>query len=427
MRKLVFSILVIGLFTVLKKAFPSGDRVDAEAALLLGIVIISAYLIATILKKVNLPKLTGYMILGILLGPIGFNFLNHAVMDRLDFLTHLALAFIALTAGGEFKIKHFYPLKKPILNILLGQIVFVITGLFIMLWILSPYLPFFSDLTTDIALGFSILFAVTALSTSPAVTMGMITEFKAQGRFTDIVLSVTVLKTIVLLLIFPMVISFSKVLLVDGISLDLSMFADIFWQISSSILIGIILGFLIILYLKYVNVEKGLFLLGIAVVITEISFMLNVEILLTSIITGIVVENFSKEGDALIEGIEKSSLTLYVIFFSLAGAGLHLETLRKAFIMTLILVIGRMALKHIGSYAGAVLAREQANIKRYTWTGFIGQAGIAVGLGNIIYNAVPGETGLHFRTILIATVVINEMIGPIIFKYGLTKTNEAGQ
>ncbi len=402
------------------------DKPFEDATLLTGSVLLAAYLLALMLKDLKLPKLTGYMLLGILFGPAGFNFLNMENMEQLHFLENLALSFIALTAGGELKIQKLKNQLRSITYMITGQIVFVFIGLLSLLILLSDHISFLAGLQENVIIGFAILFAGTAVSKSPATTMGIITELKAKGRITDLVLAITVLKSIFLVLVFPLLIGWSKLYLLEGNALNSAMFIDVMLQILSSIGFGMIMGYLIIGYIKYVGKENSLFLLGVAVVITEISSMFSIEILLTSIVAGIVVENLSKEGNRLIRSIEESSLPLYIIFFSFAGAGLHLQTLQKALGLTLFLVTMRMLLLFIGNWAGAKAAKETKQAANLSWLGFIGQAGIAVGLGLLIERSFPGEVGTTFKTILIGSVVINELLGPVFFKYLLVKVKEVG-
>ncbi len=402
------------------------DKPFEDATLLTGSVLLAAYLLALMLKDLKLPKLTGYMLLGILFGPAGFNFLNMENMEQLHFLENLALSFIALTAGGELKIQKLKNQLRSITYMITGQIVFVFIGLLSLLILLSDHISFLAGLQENVIIGFAILFAGTAVSKSPATTMGIITELKAKGRITDLVLAITVLKSIFLVLVFPLLIGWSKLYLLEGNALNSALFIDVMLQILSSIGFGVMMGYLIIGYIKYVGKENSLFLLGVAVVITEISSMFSIEILLTSIVAGIVVENLSKEGNRLIRSIEESSLPLYIIFFSFAGAGLHLQTLQKALGLTLFLVTMRMLLLFIGNWAGAKAAKETKQAANLSWLGFIGQAGIAVGLGLLIERSFPGEVGTTFKTILIGSVVINELLGPVFFKYLLVKVKEVG-
>ncbi len=425
MKKALIISLLFALSFGMKVILPEGKSLDADAALVLGMVLITAYLFALLLKQLKLPRLTGYMLLGLAVGPAGLNFLSYDLLHQLHFLEELALSFIALTAGGEFDYRRIKKFIKSVVSQLLGQITFVFIGLLALLWVFAGYLPFLKDLESDMLFGFSILFAATALSKSPAATIGIITELRARGYVTERVLSITILKSITLVIIFPLIITWAKFYLVPETSINTELLITVATQIFGSIFFGAAIGVIIILYLKYVDMEQGLFLLGTAIVIVEFTTMLNMEVLLTSIVAGIVVENFSKKGQALIENIEKSSLPLYIIFFGFAGAGLHIDAILEAFVLTLVLVVFRMVFLYFGNYVGAVLAGEKKIVKNISWMGYIGQAGIAVGLGTIIEKTFPGPIGSSFKTILIANVVINELIGPIMFKYLLLYAKES--
>ena len=420
----LYSLILIALLWGIKELFKTiGAEGDATIAMI-GVVLLSSYLFALNIKKARLPKLTGYMILGVIIGPIGFNLLDHHTMKNLSFLENLALALIAITAGGELKYEKIKIYKKTIAGMFSGQVIIVFAGLFISLLLFKDYLPFFSELNNDLAIGFAILFAATALSISPATTIGIITELKAKGRVTDIVLSVTVIKSIFLVLIFPLVVGVAKIYLIETATLNRDLIYEVAYHIFGSIGLGIVVGVIIIWYLKYIKVERSLFILGAAILIAELSIIFDFEILLMAIVTGIIVENFSKQGESLIEGIEQSSLPLYIIFFCFAGAGLHLETLKQAFVLTLFVVLMRMFFLAIGNYAGAAVAKGDIILKKTSWMSFIAQAGIALGLATVIENTFPGEIGLQFKTILVSSVVINEFLGPIFFKYVLTKAKE---
>ena len=425
MKRIPIVLFLFALTFAMKALLPEGKSLHAEAALIMGLTLISAYLAALVLKRLQLPRLTGYMLLGLAVGPSGLNFLSHDLLKQLHFLEELALSFIALTAGGGFKYSRIKKFIKSVVSQLTGQLGVVFIGILILLLVFAGYLPFLKDLQPDMLFGFSILFAATALSTSPAVTIGIITELKARGYVTERVLSITILKSITLVIFFPLIIAWAKLYLVPTTSINMELLQSVATQIFGSILFGIVVGIIIILYLKYVDVEQSLFLLGTAIVIVEFTPMLNMEVLLTSIIAGIVVENFSKKGEALIVNIEKSSLPLYIIFFGFAGAGLHIDAIAQAFVLTVVLVVFRTIFLYIGNYLGAAVAGEKKIIKNISWLGYMGQAGIAVGLGTIIENTFPGAIGSSFKTILIASVVINELFGPIMFKYVLLYAKES--
>ena len=426
MKKLIGAIVLFGIYYILKHYFVVGNFVhDVENLLLMGIVLVGAFLVAKLLNKIKLPNLTGFMITGLIVGPNVLHFLSNDNLEQLRFFENFALAFIAITAGGELKFSRIKKIIKPVSFILFNQLFLVFFALFLLLIPLSKL--FLGNLISNeqYLMGFAILFAATALSKSPATTMGIITELKAKGRTTEIVLAVTVLKVIIVVLVFPLVITYSKIYLIDQFQFTNQKVMALVYNVVGSLGLGIGIGIIIILFLKYVQIEKALFLFLTGILLTELSGIFNLEILISSIMAGIVVENFSKKGEELIKGIEKTSLPLYIIFFTFAGASLHLDTLKKAFAMTLLLIILRMIFLYLSNFIAGYFLKENKIIKHYSWLGFLGQAGIAVGLANIIERTIPGEIGVIFKSILVATVVINEFLGPIFFKYLLIKAKEA--
>lgn len=399
--------------------------VQSEGLFVLGILLLSAYLLAAVLKKAKFPGLTGYMVTGVLIGPEVMNILSENILTNLHFFENLALAFIAISAGGELKFQKIKKNLRQLGLILFNQIFLVFLGLFFVLLPLTKLLLGTIVENEQILIGFSILFAVTALSKSPATTMGIIIETKARGRITDLVLAVTVLKAIAVVMIFPLAITYSKTFLIEGFVFNFENFMNSGKIIFSSILLGLIIGVVIILFLRILKVEKALFLLLTGILITELTHLFELEILISAMVAGIVVENFSDKGEELLAGIGKISLPLYIIFFTFAGASLHLNTLKQAFLITLLLIFLRMFFLFLSNYLAGKWLKEDKLVTHYSWMGFVGQAGIAVGLANIIERSIPGQTGKMLISILIATVVINEFLGPVFFKYLLEKAGES--
>jgi Kef-type K+ transport system membrane component KefB len=424
MRQIIYISIFIGIFFLIKILIPDYG-IEEISTLIVGIMLLTSYLFSNIVKKIKFPRLSGYMLMGMILGSSGVGVLTDEIIDGLQFLENLALSFIALTAGGELKFKQVTAYKKSLLYILLSQMGIVFLGMTVIFFFVAGYIPFFTNLNQYMVLGFAILFAGTALSTSPATAIGIITELQSEGKITDIVFIITVLKALLLILFFPIIITLSKQFYLESVYFNLTLLTDISFQLLASVLTGILMGGIIIWYIKKIKIEMSLFLLGISLAITEVSSLFSLEIMLTSLVTGIVVQNFSGHGQSLIKGIEIFSLPIYVIFFCFAGASLHLEILSEALLITFVLIIARFLLNYLGNYIGAILAREDRFIRNYSWMGYIGQAGIALGLGVVIENNLPDKIGTYFLTILISTVVINEMLGPILLKYIFVKSGEA--
>jgi Kef-type K+ transport system membrane component KefB len=424
---MIRNIIYILLFILLFIGFDSLDlpvTSQGISTLIVGIMLLTSFLLADVIKKFHLPRLTGYMIMGVILGVSGVGILTDTRIDNLHFLENLALAFIALAAGGELRFRELKKNIKSVSRILFGQIIIIFSGMAILFVLASGYFPILEGFPPNVIIAFGLLFAGTALSTSPATTIGIITETNAQGRVTNLILFITVLKAIVLIIFFPLIITITTGLTAGADTPETNIISRFIFQFVKSIFGGAIFGALIIWYLKKVKVEISIFLFAITLAISELGSLFEFDILLTAMICGIIVQNFSSKGDDLIKGIEIFSLPVYVIFFCFAGASLHLEVLGKALFLTFFLVVLRLVLNFLGNYIGSAAAGESQDVKRYSWMGYIGQAGIALGLGIIIEKSLPAQYGNFFLTILISTVVVNEMIGPILLKLTFEKAKE---
>jgi Kef-type K+ transport system membrane component KefB len=364
------------------------------------------------------------MVMGAILGPFVLNYITYDLMDQLHFLENLALAFIGITAGGELHLSRIKQNTHSIVYILAFQLIVVFIGMYLLIYFAAPLIPGLSEIELSMLPGFALLFAALALSKSPATTIGIISELKARGKITEMTLIITVFKSIILVLLFPLIIVIAESYLTDSYYSVWDMTQKVLIQIFGSLISGIIIGLIIIWYITKIKQEISLFLLGVMLTIIEIESLFGVEIMLTSLIAGIIVQNFSRQGSSLIENLEAFSLPVIVIFFCFAGASLHFEVITNAMFFTIFLVLSRLIFLYIGNYFGARLAKEDAFVRHKSWLGFIGQAGIALGLGMTIENVIPGEIGNKILTIAVATVVINELLGPILFKYVLVKANE---
>jgi Kef-type K+ transport system membrane component KefB len=423
MKNFLIMIVLLVLYYGIRSQVANPD-IQALSTLLIGIMLLSAFLFASEIKRSKLPRLTGYMIMGAILGPFGFEFITHDLMDQLHFLESLALAFIGITAGGELHFSRIKQNTRSIVFLLVFQILIVFIGMYLLIYFLAAFIPGLAEIDLMVLPGFALLFAALALSTSPATTIGIITELMAKGKTTEMTLIITVFKAIIIVLLFPLIIVVAESFFLNSTLTMWEVARRVLIQIAGSLISGIFIGMIIIWYIIKIKQEISLFLLGVMLTIVEIESIFGIEILLTSLVAGIMVQNFSRQGPSLIKNIEAFSLPVYVVFFCFAGASLHFNVIANALIFTAFLVISRLILLYFGNYLGACLAKEDAFVRHKSWMGFVGQAGIALGLGMIIKNAMPGEVGNQILTIAIATVVINELLGPILFKYVLVKANE---
>jgi Kef-type K+ transport system membrane component KefB len=399
---------------------------EKSTSIALGFILVFAYLLGSHLKRINLPLITGFILAGILCGPYVLNFISPSDVQDLDLLDGLALSLIALTAGGEMNIQRLKKSFKTISSIVFFQTIIVLSGFVLLGFVGRTFISFLQEGTLFQVFAFSLLLGTLSTPTSPATTIAIITETKASGKFTDLVLGSAVVKDFFVIMIFAFSLSISKSVTLSSPKFDSSFLLKILEEVGGSLLIGIFIGAGIILYLKYIKKDVTIFILGVAFFSYQISHNYGFHPLLICLVAGFLAENFSAQGKLLISAIEKSSLPIYVVFFALSGASLDLGALRQTWLLALICVVWRGVLKFSGTFFGAKLTNEEADVQRWAWAGFISQAGVALGMAIVVEHNFP-EWGSEFMALVLAVIAINQVIGPIFLQKLLFKVNETGK
>jgi Kef-type K+ transport system membrane component KefB len=286
-----------------------------------------------------------------------------------------------------------------------------------------PLIPFLAAASAPLVLAVGLIFGVLAIGTSPAATIAVINETQSRGRLSDITLGVAVAKDVVMVVLLAIAISLAKLFSTPGASFDPTTLVAVSEELLLSVAVGALLGAIIIAYLRFVRAERWLFIVALIFLNTVMAERFHLETLLVFIVAGFVVQNFSRYGDEFIHPIEEVSLPVYVVFFSIAGAGLDLQALRQVWLIALMLVAARAVAIFVGTRLAVTLARENAVIKSNAWLGFITQAGVVLGLSIIVENNLPG-LGQEIKTVVLGTIGLNLMLGPITFKTALVRAGE---
>jgi len=398
---------------------------DQSTSIALGFILIFAFLFGKQVERFKLPQITGFILAGIICGPYILKFLDTEQVASLQLIDGLALSLIALTAGGEMRISRLKDRLKAIMSLVVFQTIFIIGGFVIFGLVGLNVFSFLAANTWSQSLAIALLLGAIATATSPSTTIAIMTETKSQGKYTDLILSVAVVKDFVVIVLFALFLSLSSLLFFPDQGFDVSFLLHILRDLGGSMLLGILVGGGIIFYLKYIQREMTIFILGIAFFTYQISYNYDFHPLLICLVGGFLVENFSPHGDRLIQAIERSSLPVFVIFFAISGASLNLKALQTSWMLALVCVFLRGLLKFAGTYAGARIAREDPGIRRSAWKGFISQAGVGLGLAVLVERAFPTWEG-GFLSLVVAVIAINQIIGPILLQKLLIRVGEAG-
>jgi Kef-type K+ transport system membrane component KefB len=405
----------------------------------LGFTLLASHIFGRLLSNLGLPLITGYLLAGIVLGPEGLGLVSLEVKDRLLTINQIALGLIALSAGGELALGRLRPRLRSIAWVagLQTSLVLTVTASSLIGFELlarsrgwPTLLPASLDQQHVLAMG--LILGLVATANSPASTVAVINELRARGPFTTLAIGTTVVKDVIVILLMALVLMLSKGFVDSAKGFEPALLARVPLEVATSLAVGAALGLLLIIYLARVNKEVALFLLAIVVMAIELVELVDVQVhfhlhfLLIFIAAGFVVENVSEKGDLLIRGLERSSLPIYVIFFTFSGVGLDLASLRLLWPMACAFVLWRVFLLFVSTFSGARLAGEDGGSQRLAWTAFVAQAGISLGLAELVAQQFP-HMGAQIRTFVLAAVAINQLVGPVLFGLALRRVGEDGR
>ncbi|HEY8430644.1 MAG TPA: cation:proton antiporter, partial [Sandaracinaceae bacterium] len=334
-----------------------------------------------------------------------------------------AVALIALTAGGEMSFARMRPLLRSIGWITLVAVIGTTVLLAGTALALSPLLPFLRELPWLAAGAAALVLGVTTSAQSPAVVIAVRAETNSDGPVTRTVLGVVILADLVVIVLFALASAACRAVL-QGSADVASTAADVAWELFGSMGAGVIVGLVLVLYLSRVRTGAALFVIATCVVVAEVGARLHLDPLITALAAGVVVENTSDKGHLLLEKIASASLPLYVVFFAVAGASIHLDVLPVVGLPALVFVVVRAAGFLGGTRLAARIAGAPPEVARYAGFGLLPQAGLAIALSMLFARTFP-ELGTDAAALTLGVVAINECIAPVFFRRALVRSGEA--
>lgn len=366
-----------------------------------------------VIKLAKLPNVTGYLIIGLIAGPYCLGILSVEMVESLSLISEVALGFIALSIGAEFKLSYLKKVgKTPIVIAFLEGFgaVFVVDTVLILMG-------------TDIA--FSICLGAIASATAPAATLMVVKQFKAKGPVTRTLLPVVAIDDAVALIAFGISVAIAKTIQdPQSVSLGMALMKPLL-EIVVAFGIGFLLGIIFAWLTKIFHSRDNR--LGVAVAMVFVCLgicdALQISNLLCCMMMSAVYVNISDVYEKVFELTDRVSAPIFMLFFFLSGADLNIAIIRSVGIVGCAYVIFRIVGKVCGAYIGAKICHAEENVQKYLGFTLIPQAGVAIGLASTAMSVVP-EFGPQIQTIILCGTVIYEIIGPLTTKMALKKANE---
>jgi Kef-type K+ transport system membrane component KefB len=397
-------------------------RGEARILAALGSLLLAGTLLSELVEVLGIPHLSGYLFAGILAGPYVLHLIDHESVKRLEPVNTLAIALIALAGGAELRLE---TLKRGLRSLVVALGLHTFVGILAVACVFGALRPaFVRHLPFTGLVGASLLWGVVAITRSPSACLGVLSQTRASGPLARFSLAFVMASDVVVVVMLATVVTIAKPLIEPSTTFSLSAFSSLGHEILGSVSLGTTLGLVLAAYLKVSGRQLLVVLIALGFGATEVLHYLNYEPLLTFMVAGFVVQNLSKQGDKFIHAIEETGGVVYVIFFASAGAHLNVPLLKDYWATALILAGARAAITIGTARLAAVLAKDDPMVKKWGWGPLISQAGVAIGIGSVIAGKFP-SFGPRFQDVVIACVALNEMVGPILFKIAIDRSNES--
>ena len=395
----------------------------------LGILLICGYFGGRLANKLKLPRVTGYIIAGLLLSPsISGIIPEELVEEKFSIITDIGLAIIAFSVGGSLSLSRLKQLGKSILwiNITESLGAFILT--FILVLSLSPLVLRLNTLDSpflEVYLPFALIIGAVSAATAPAAILAIVHEYKAKGPLTTTLLGVVALDDGMAIMLFAFATATVGALTKAEISVY-KMVAEPTIVIVGSIFLGAIFGLSLTGLASWVKGKESLLIiiLGHILLCTGIAKQLQLSPLMATMMVGFIVVNKAKHSHDLFLAVENIEETIFALFFTLAGAHFNITVIKLAGLMALIITLSRFSSKLLGTKLGASFSHAPAEVKKYLGYGLLPTAGVAIGLILMAKPLMQPQFSTIMINAVLGAVIINELIAPPFVKFALMRAGE---
>lgn len=393
----------------------------------IALTLVAGLALSRVVKLVHLPNVTGYLVAGLLMGPIlGFilgekhGLITEEQLDGLKILTTLALGFIAFSIGGEFKLSAVKKIGGKVVTITFLQafaaMIFVIGGLLVA-----------QTLGADIPTPAIFLLGAIATATAPAATLMVVRQYKAKGPVTDALLPVVAFDDAIGLILFSICFAIAQAL--DGGSLTVeTALLEPLREIGMSVAVGAGLGAVLGFMMKFFKSRANRLCLMLTSVLLGVglSEVLHLSSLLTCMMIGALFANLRGDSVQILDGAERWTPPLFMIFFVLSGVELDLTVIPLVGVIGVVYLACRSFGKYFGARWGGMITRADPNVKKYLGITLLPQAGVAIGMAQLVVSTTwqTQDIASIVLTVVLTATFVYELVGPVLTKIALQRAGE---
>lgn len=408
-----------------------------EYLLSIAIALFAGLMMTRVIKPLGLPAVTGYLVAGVLIGPFclgllgveGLGFTSMEYVEKFGLIADVALGFIAFSIGNEFRLSQLRQIGKKATVIAIFQA--LTATLFVDLALCGLSLLLGEE---KLPMSVAITLGAVATATAPAATLMVVRQYKAKGKLTDILLPIVALDDAVGLIVFAVSFGIAKGMVSGSIDI-FSILINPLVEIVVSLALGAIMGFIFsevekLFHSRSKRLSVSVMFVFLTVAITMLKFNLGpVHVgfspLLACMMLGTIFCNVCESSEELMDRVDRWTTPLFVLFFVISGAELELNVFMDLAIVGigLVYILFRSLGKYFGAYASAKFMKCEDSIVKYLGITLLPQAGVALGM-SVTAMQLGVYEGALIRNIILFSVLIYELVGPMLTKMALTAAGE---
>lgn len=383
----------------------------------IGFILLAGFAAGKLINYLRLPAVTGYLLIGLILGPSIFGLIAAESISVLTPINSIALGIIAFLIGGEFSVAQLKKCGKSVILIAILEV----AGAFSFVTLTLRFL-------LGVELYLALIFGAISSATAPAATIMVLRQYKAKGPLTQNLLAVVAIDDALCLIAFGLASAFAKVLsgkVSGGLA---AMIVSPLWELLGSLLLGATAGLILLAVATRLKEQPDRLVVALGVIFATAGTaeLLGLSSLLACMALGCATINaLPRESDRLFTMLKSVDTPIYVLFFVLAGANLHLGLLTQVGAIGVAYIVSRVLGKIAGAAVGAVLGQAPSTVTKYLGLGLVPQAGVAIGVTLMVQQTFP-EIASMVTTVILGSVVVYEIIGPFCTKMAITKAGEVG-
>ena len=389
------------------QGYLAGVSEGTRVLLILSVILFAGFIMTRLTNTLNLPKVSGYIMAGILIGPCGLNLIPVEIIGHMGFVSDLALAFIAFGVGKFFKKEVLLKTGSRIIIITLFEA--LLAGVLVTLFCVGVF---------KMEWNFALILGAIATATAPASTMMTINQYKAKGEFVNTLLQIVALDDVVCLLAFSIVAGIAGRTGNEELTMSTVLMPVVYNILALGL--GFFCGYFLSRLLIPARSKDNRLILAIAMLlgISGICASLDISPLLSCMIFGASYINLTSD-KKLYRQINNFMPPVMSIFFIMSGMNLDLSALTTVGTVGLAYFIVRIIGKYLGTYISCLITGTSREIRNYMGLALIPQAGVAIGLAFLGQRLLPEEMGKLLLTIILSSSVLYEMVGPVCAKMSL--------